>query len=300
MSEEKKPEAPKLDFMTVAKQAGLYPFELGKETDESSLLDAPMFLIYGATGSGKTYSIRTLPKPSVVIEFDKGTQALELEAIRGELEGITIIRIPLDYPTSEIPYLSSGGTVIRKKEAPRAWKSLVKSIDTILATENLHGFKCIVVDSLTAAAEMAMIDVLYRQKQTLAIPEIQHWGEQMWMLKTDLLSKLRHISAWAPGKVSIPCVCFGHLARIKLFGGEAEGLAPQLTGKLAPEVGRYFREMYLTEKVPQGAGKQFKYQWIPLSPYAEAKSTYGFTQPMEQDFEAVFRRIEKMKVRLAK
>lgn len=293
--ERNKTPAPSLNFLDVAKQAGLRINELGTESPESALLDAPTFLIYGVAGTGKTYSIRTLPKPSIVIEFDKGTQMLEIEARRGEIEGITIISIPLDYPGSDIPSLTKGGTLVKNKETPQAWKHLTTAIDLILASDNFHGYKCVVIDSITAAADMALIDVLARTKKTLAIPEIQHWGEQMYMLKNQLVAKLRHIAAWAPDKVSIPCVCFGHAAMIDYFGG-GMGWAPQITGKLATEVARFFREEYITKRVlVAGKKNTYKYLWVPVSESAEAKSTFGFTEPMEQNFEALFARVDKMR-----
>ena len=57
--------------------------------DESSAQNEPIrFLIYGSTGSGKTYSLKTLPeamRPALILDTDRGTAAVRSDAGLGTI-----------------------------------------------------------------------------------------------------------------------------------------------------------------------------------------------------------------------
>lgn len=280
-------------FKHAVEAAGLQMNLLGARQDAlSPLKDEPSILPYGAGGTGKTYSLKTMPEPALIIDLEGGTQELDIQnAYAGKQ--FEVIRIPSDFPDGKEPFLDSSGRLMKRTKKAVAWDLVTRSLDLILASSNLHGFNCIGLDTITAAADAALTLVVSADKG--AMPKIQHYGSQMYKLKTQLIYRIRQITTWNPNRRSIPFVCLGHRSATPF--GDTVYFAPQITGKLATEIARFFREEYLTERVWEGENKPSKYYWLPNPKDAEAKSTFGFIGRLEQDYTKLIKAITEKRLK---
>ncbi len=282
-------------FANAAKRAGLHFRSLTGRIEDDDLRDAPGILIEGAPGTGKTYSSRTCPEPLLFIDLEGGSQGAKMQAILRKKDA-DIIRIPSDFPQSKIPFLDSAGNLLKKAVDAKAWDALMTTLDLIYASPTLHGYNFIFIDSITAAADAALTKVLKQAKRTM--PQLQEWGEQVAMLKGELIFRIRELRTFKPNRRCVPVACVAHLKETTI--GDATYYGPLVTGKLSSEIGRFFPEEYFSTVDFEQAGTVVNYRWYPRHPYAEAKSTWGLTEPMEQDFGKVISHIAKIREALEK
>lgn len=214
-------------------------------------------VIYGRSGSGKTYSLRTLPKPIGVVDTDKGMLSL-----RG-VEGVKYVEI--DYDSDRID--------------PKAWIEIKEAFTAFSRDQEI---RTIVGDSITTISDAALKSVLFLNKhmnQAATLPDYMLQIKRLEDLFTSAITAKKHLV---------------FTAHEEFEKNEMTGQVwclPMIVGKLSSKLPIWFDEVYHTI-VKKGDKGQFEYLWVTRSDVMySCKSRLASTKPdvsaeVVQDFVA--------------
>lgn len=202
------------------------------ETDANATMSKINVLIYGGTGSGKTYSLRTFRTPIWIDSFDPGGSISLKDFIA---DGRAIVN-----------------TQFEKEDAdkPTAWEAWEK---TFLSHEKSGVFNHIgtyAIDSATTWASAALNAVLKKVGRTGGVPQQNDWYPQMTLMEKSLKRIM-----------SLPCdvvfICHDDTQKDEILGSIMR--APLLTGKLKKRVPLLFSEIYYA--LARRSSKGTEYVW---------------------------------------
>ena len=228
------------------------------------------FLIYGPSGTGKTYSARTLPKPVYLFDLEGGTASLAGEDIT--------------YDT----YMDLDA------KRPTAWLAFKRKLEQEVSHPQYASY---VIDPLTGVQRILMNHILALNQNADGLMAIGHWGMfagHMSSLIWKFPSLGRHLVVTAHEKEkSEPIQIKGQTKGVGLKPGEPP-IKPSIYTKALPdELTNRFDEMYHAEVSRMGG-----YEWRtePTSIYV-AKSRLAAKHPwlkgmIKQDFTALLERLK--------
>lgn len=229
-------------------------------------------LIYGPSGTGKTYASRTLPKPIYLFDLELGTICLAGEDITYD----TYVDLDPNKPT--------------------AWLRFKKKLEQEVAHPQYASY---VIDPLTGVQRILMNHILALNQNVDGLMAIGHWGmfaghmsSLVW--KFPVLGKHLVVTAHEKEKTE-PIQMKGQPKKgVGLKPGEPPIKPSVYTKALPDELTNRFNEMYHAEVSRMGG-----YEWRtePTSLYV-AKSRLAATHPwlkgmIEQDFTALLEGLKK-------
>lgn len=199
-------------------------------------------LLVGESGTGKTNFLGTMPKPFVA-DFDNGLETLV------------------------------GKDVLYRTYAPDAdgWVAFAQELDTWRKQGPQYGCETFALDSLSFAADAAMLYVLRKNGRAGQQPQIADWGDAIRQIK-DVLGYL----------TTLPChvAVTAHLQveKDELLGGII--YAPLIYGAELPrKIPAWFGEVYITTvqtKLEQGQPKSlYVIQTAPDQRFKLVKTRMG-------------------------
>jgi hypothetical protein len=194
-------------------------------------------LIYGVSGSGKTYSLRTARRPVHVDSFDpNGTQSID-DVVRTEAN-------PKGYIYADTRY------ELEDPLRPSAWKLYDKEIHRRFREGYFHHLGTYATD-LTSMASAALNQTLAESNRAGGVPQQNDWYPQMVKLE----NAVRFL-------MSLPCdvILLGHVDHRK---DEVTGKVtyyPMITGKLVVRIPLQFSEIYVAQTKETADG--LRYAWL--------------------------------------
>jgi len=221
-------------------------------------------LIYADSGTGKTWSIRTFPKPIFVIDTDGG------ELTNRGIEGIDYVDINPDR--------------IVKGTLPKAWERFDKAMEYFI--EHKEEYRTLVWDSLTTIADAALAYLMWLNRHQItgnkddkgvSLPDLN-------MEKQVTIDRLM----WAVGTGKhFVCICHEEIVKNELTGIVAR--MPFARGQLQGKIGKWFDEIYYARLKQDKDGKVRGY-WLVKSdsPMYISKTRLGNTEEIEIEQPADF------------
>ena len=221
------------------------------------------FLVYGNTGSGKSHSLATAPRPLLIHSFDPG--GCNLPAIKkGVDDGSIIVDTRWENEDPRNPFVY------------KDWM-----VDTSqLIKEKIFGtiFKSYAIDSVTNWVE-AMWNFIQKSENKLG-----QTGELQQYMKQQI-----HIRDHLKILCNLPChtVFLGHMelkqdeTTMKFFAGL------MVSGKLQVKMPLMFDEVYIAEANPTPKGTEFVWRMKPEGVYRNVRTRMGsgiFESTEKQDF----------------
>lgn len=189
-------------------------------------------LVYGDFGTGKTYSLRTAPKPVLIHSFDPGgTRSIKTLIDKGEV---------------------LADTRFEEEDAinPTAYRSWEDTFDALRGTEIFNHIGTYVLDSVTTWSDALMNAILKEEGRAGNPPQIQDYQVQMGTMR-DAIKVL----------TGLPCnvIVTGHIDVIQdqVSGRIISG--PMVTGKMKQKMPLLFDEIYvsLASQTSQGIDYAF-------------------------------------------
>lgn len=223
------------------------------------------FLIYGGSGTGKTYSLRTAKKPIFVDSFDpEGAVALQDLA----KQGLAII---------ETSYEDEDA---KKPTAFAAWD---KNFDQLVQSKFFEKIGTYVLDSATTWAQAALNVILAKAGRTGGIPQQNDWYPQMVLIENSL----RRI-------MQLPCdvvfICHDDVLKDEITGKVMR--APLLTGKAKKRIPLLFGEIFYAHTTRSSKGTEYKWLLSRDSTNEARSRMKGLThQPVEDMVEQDFSKL---------
>lgn len=194
-------------------------------------------LIYGKTGSGKTYSLRTARRPVHLDSFDpNGSQSVD--------DVINTSSNPDGYIFVDTRF------EVENPGSPTAWVLWASEIKRRYGAKYFDHIGTYATD-LTSMAAAAMNEVLKKAGRPGGTPQQNDWLPQMTMLE----NAMRFI-------LSFPCdvVVLAHVNIVKdEIVGKLE-YSPLITGKLVVRVPLMFSEVYVA--MTKETSKGLEYKWL--------------------------------------
>lgn len=205
-------------------------------------------IVYGGIGAGKTWLLRTLPRPCYVFSTD----AQGLTTNRGEdIDG--------DYYFDDV----SNGVII-----DTAWN---KIINKLVEFEKNPVYASYAFDSATTLQESGMRQILKESKKRS--PEIQHWRDIADRF-IDLFVRL--------GRLNAHVVLTAHESMEKDDVAGTVKICPHFNGKILPlRCGAYFSEVYRLDVRRNPSGKLERVLYTEKGENFDAKSRLGCLNPTE-------------------
>ena len=203
------------------------------EQDSNLEMDRIRVLIYGGSGTGKTYSLRTFRYPLWVDSFDpQGSIALQ-DLVK---EGNAIIQNAYEDENPDKP------------KAFEAW-------DTAFTKQVQQGLfnhvGTYVLDSATTWASAALNVVLAKSGRPGGVPQQNDWYPQMVLMEKGL----RRI-------MTLPCdivfICHDDVVEDKILGSISR--SPMMTGKLKKRIPLLFSEVYYAQARRTSKGTEYVWQ----------------------------------------
>lgn len=190
-------------------------------------------LLYGASGTGKTFSLRTAKLPLLIDSFDPGGCIVLSDLIE---RGDAIIRTEFENEDAKHP------------SAFAKWDA---SLDGIEKSGELQAIGTYVIDSATTWAQSALNVVMQKAGRAGGVPQQNDWYPQMVLIE----AAIRRI-------FSFPCdiVLIAHSDVMK---DEVQGnvmRAPMLTGKSKTRIPLLFSEVYYADVRQTSKGGEFTWQ----------------------------------------
>ena len=189
-------------------------------------------LIYGDFGTGKTWSLRTCPKPVLIHSFDPGgARGLQDMARTGEV----LIDARFEQESSK---------------KPTAYGMWEKEFDRLRTTDFFEGIGTYVIDSVTTWGDALMNEILRKANRAGTVPQIQDYLIQMLTIR-DVI----HVCT------GLPCnfIALGHITIDKdETTGKIES-GPLLTGKLSQKLPLLFDEVYVSTAKSKPSGVEYKF-----------------------------------------
>lgn len=231
-------------------------------------------LLYGDFGTGKTYSLHTLPKPVYIHSFDPG--------------GSVTLRKWVD--SGEVIVDSRFETDDRNNpEAYRAWE---KEFNELRGSGFFEEVGTYVIDSLTTFSSCLMAAAMSGNKDQKPrnskvrtfIPQLQDYQIQMYTIE-DVLKIC----------TGLPCnfVCTAHIQRNTDEVTGAIISSVMITGKLSQKLPLLFDEVYVTDYKNTSKGPEYFFQIRPTGMHKTrsriaANADFDATEP--QNFSELFRK----------
>lgn len=219
-------------------------------------------LVYGETGSGKTFSLLTLPEsmqPVLYLDFDGNS-----EALKGQFKPGQFFVEPIE-----------DFKIMGKNRKANGYNQAKQTLIDLQAGKFDFEPKTIVIDSVTRLYEMIMDHGLEKgARGEEAPPQLQDYGIAARLMVLFL-------------RVCIATNCnLIFLAHEKAYANEVTGIekgVPALTGQLGDIVPRYFQEILHAKA--QGSGDKRKWSWdtVPMGKFV-GRTTRGLASNVEQDW----------------
>lgn len=217
-------------------------------------------LIYGAMGSGKTYSLKTLPKswfPAVLLDIERGSRALE-----GQFEEGEFLTFLLE------DQVANKNGVLR----PVAYAQSLGVVSAIQEGE----LKCntLIIDSITRLYN-AILDFGLKDAAEDKKPGFDEWG-------AALRSTIKFVQLCAQLNKNI--IFIGHE---KAHANEVTGIeqgVPALSGQLGTLLPTYFDEVLHTIVQGRGDKRAFYWETSPTGKFVARTRHPEFPSLIEQDF----------------
>lgn len=189
-------------------------------------------LIYGDTGTGKTYGLRTARKPVLVHSFDPGGSRSIADLVE----------------TGEV--IVDARWELEDAKSPTAYKAWETEFDRLRKLGIFDTVGTFVIDSITTWSEAMMNYILKKNGRAGETPQLQDYLVQMLTI--------RDVIKVATG---LPCdfIAIGH---INMDKDEVTGKmtsSPLVTGKLSSRLPLLFDEVYVTEAKEKAQGIEYTY-----------------------------------------
>lgn len=190
-------------------------------------------LVYGQSGTGKTFSLRTARKPLFVDSFDPGGSVVLADLIdRGE----AIVRTEFE---------------IEDPKRPSAFQKWDSSLDEIEKSGLMQRFGTYVLDSATTWGQACLNLVLAKAGRAGGTPQQNDWYPQMNLMEAGI----RRI-------FSFPCdiifICHNDTQKDEIIGKITR--APMLTGKSKTRIPLLFSEVYYSDVRRTSKGSEYVWQ----------------------------------------
>ncbi len=198
---------------------------------------APKILLYGDLGVGKTALALTLGERAQVIDMDDGllTAVTLADKFKADRLKVEVSRFIEDSPH-------------KKAMAFSAAKNCIFGISNDCSAGK-YKYDALIIDSFSALAEAAVMQVIYNSGQLGKPIEIQHWGLAFQEIK-NLIAVLRGLP------IVVVMIAHEQLKSIGKGVNKEDKLEIALPGKnLASQIARYFDEIWYMRSRPIGGGK---------------------------------------------
>ena len=230
-------------------------------------------LIYGVSGSGKTYSLRTARRPVHLDSFDpNGSQSLD-----------DVILTP-ENPTGFV--YADTRFEFEDPAKPTAWKLWSSEIKRRFASKYFDNIASYATD-LTSMSSAAMNEVLNKAGRPGGVPQQNDYLPQMTMIE----NAMRFI-------LSLPCDVY-ILAHVNIIKDEIVGrlsYSPLITGKLVVRVPLMFSEIYVALTRETAKGLEYRFLTQAAGSYT-ARTRLGkggkFDQYERPDYKNLLRKAGK-------
>lgn len=202
-------------------------------------------IIYGEVGSGKTALVETLGEHLLLADFDDGARTgLGIE------DNFKPSRLKIDVKQYLEEDPSSRATAFAK------FKQFAYGLSGDIK-RGAFPYKALAIDSLTAFADAAVLNVLANSGNIKGPPQIQHWGSAFLEIK-NVLAVLRSLP------ISIILIAHEQVKTVGKGEDREERLQIAVSGqKLPNEICRFFDEIwYLRAKSAGGNKRQYLVQTL--------------------------------------
>ena len=224
-------------------------------------------IIYGGSGTGKTYSIRTMRAPILVHSFDPGGT----HSVRDLVEGGTI--------------LIDNQFEVEDPKNPSAFRKWDTEYHKLKREGFFNSLGTYVIDSLTTWASCALGEVMRRDKRAGGTPQQNDWLPQMQILENAMRDFL-----------SLPCdvVLIGHddVMQDAISGKMFSSL--MITGKLKKRIPLLFDEVYYSTTKVDSKGTHYYFQ-TQADSRIQARSRLANKGQLETleppDFKAILKKV---------
>lgn len=190
-------------------------------------------LVYGSSGAGKTYALRTARLPLLVHSFDPG--------------GTKILA----------PLVAEGKAVVdtlyenENPAKPSVFASWDTMLERLISGNVFNQFGTYVLDSCTTWGQCALYEILKRANRAGGVPQQNDWYPQMNLLELAIRKLL-----------TLPCdvILIAHDTADKdeISGKITRG--PLFTGKLTSRLPIMFDEVYYASGVATAKGTEYRWQ----------------------------------------
>lgn len=223
-------------------------------------------LVYGDSGTGKTWSLRTARKPVLMDVFDPGGET----TLRRLLDGHEGIFADTRWQQEDASH-------------PSAYADWESTFERRRRGDLFEGIGTYCIDSLTTWAE-ALMNYIQKEEGSLGDTPRQR----------DYLIQMRTIRDVIKVCTGLPCdfIITGHVHMVKDDVSGRTLSAPLITGKLSQRIGILFDEMYYAEAKNTREGTN--YQWLTKNDGSHiAKSRLASEEEIpthaDQDFKKILR-----------
>jgi len=227
------------------------------------------FLLYGGSGSGKTYSLRTAKKPLFIDSFDPGGSVALADLVeKGEALVIS------EYEKEDA----------RRPSAFVSWDNAFDKLERANAFSQIGTY---VLDSATTWAQAILNEVLKRASRTAGVPQQNDWYPQMVLMEAAIKRIL-----------SLPCdvvfICHDDILKDEITGKIMR--SPLLTGKTKKRIPLLFSEIYYADVKRSSKGAEYVWQ-IKKDSTSEARSRLAglpgvkLDEFIPQDFQSLMRAV---------
>lgn len=228
-----KPEtAHKTDSQELEVRSGL-PFLQRLLRERPTQTENIRFLVYGQSGSGKTYSLRTAKKPIFVDSFDPGGSVVLSDLIE---KGEAVVRS--DFENEDAKH-------------PRAFEAWDKAFDELERAQVMQKFGTYCLDSATTWGQACLNYVMKKAGRAGGTPQQNDWYPQMVLMEAGI----RRI-------FSLPCdvifICHDDVQKDEILGKMTR--APMLTGKAKTRIPLLFSEIYYSDSKRSSKGTEYVWQ----------------------------------------
>lgn len=148
-------------------------------------------VVHGESGAGKSYFGSTAPSPRLILDAEGGSRFIKANKRKVYWDPLTQ-EPPVDDGTWDACFVD----VFQWKQIDAAYRWLVSG---------KHGFKSVIVDSLTEAQKRLVDDITGTDQPTL-----QDWGT-IGRNFEDIIRKFRDLTRHATNPVSVILLCLSHL-----------------------------------------------------------------------------------------
>lgn len=191
------------------------------------------FLIYGQSGTGKTYSLRTARKPLFVDSFDPGGSIVLSDLVQS---GDAIVQTVFE---AEDP------------KSPTAFAEWEKRISYLIQHNVMDNIGTYVIDSATTWGQAALNLVMAKAGRAGGTPQQNDWYPQMNLMEVGI----RRI-------FKFPCdvvfICHNDTLKDDVIGKITR--APMLTGKSKTRIPLLFSEIYYADVRRSSKGAEYVWQ----------------------------------------